>query len=130
MTRIARGGSLFVILLFLLLLAGVRDRLWAHAILLESSPADGALLSEAPSHASLRFSSKLETLLCRVTLISADGHQTVLQVEPSQPDASPGQLHIRLPRLPPGAYILRFTVLATDGHATEGVVRFRIATPR
>jgi methionine-rich copper-binding protein CopC len=102
----------------------------AHAILLESSPADGAVLAEAPPYVSLRYNSRLEKSLSQVVLISEDGRRIHLPNNSPQKDASPGELRIPLPRLPRGAYILRFTVVAADGHTTAGVVRFRIATPR
>ena len=130
MTRRAPRVSLFIILAICLLLPRARDQARAHAILLESSPADGAILAEAPSYISLRYNSRLEKSLSRVTLIFEDGRRVNLPGDSPHQDASPGELRIPLPPLPPGAYILRLTVVAADGHATAGVVRFRIATPR
>ncbi|HKA29726.1 MAG TPA: copper resistance protein CopC [Candidatus Binatia bacterium] len=35
-----------------------------------------------------------------------------------------------MPALPPGFYALQYKVLATDGHVTENVLRFRVEAPR
>ncbi len=40
--------------------------------------------------------------------------------------AAPEVLVVSLPRLKSGAYALRYTVLATDGHTTPGILRFTI----
>jgi methionine-rich copper-binding protein CopC len=129
MTRIAPWSALFIVLAFSLLMSRAPDRAWAHAILLESSPSEGAVLAESPTLIWLRFNSRLENPLCRLTLISEDGRRYDLP-NPQAQEVSPGQLRYRLPHLPAGAYNLRYSVVATDGHTTEGVVHFRIVTPR
>jgi len=45
-------------------------------------------------------------------------------------DATPDRLTIPLKPLDPGVYVLRYRVLAVDGHITEGVLRFTVGAGR
>jgi methionine-rich copper-binding protein CopC len=99
-----------------------------HAIIVDSSPKDGAVLSQAPDRIVLRFNSKVEKSLSRVSLSRGGGQPMPLRVSTAARGtaAAPEVLVVPLPRLKPGTYALRFTVLATDGHTTPGVLRFTI----
>jgi methionine-rich copper-binding protein CopC len=44
--------------------------------------------------------------------------------------ATPDRLVIPLPHLGAGVYVLRYRVLAVDGHITEGVLRFTVNVAR
>jgi copper resistance protein C len=97
----------------------------AHAIILESEPAAGAKLAEPPARIYLRFNSKLEKRLSSVRLMSADGRPVPLPVVAAG-DASPDRIVLSLGKLRPGAYVVRYKVLAVDGHITEGALRFAV----
>jgi methionine-rich copper-binding protein CopC len=73
---------------------------WAHAIVVDSTPREGAVLKQAPD---------------RIQLPPSDFSQN-----------APERLEVLLPPLEPGDYLLRYSVLAADGHATQGVLRFSI----
>lgn len=95
----------------------------AHAIVVASTPADRAVLTRVPPQVELRFNAKLEKKLVHVKLDRADG------ATQSLPDTAPEPARVRvsLPQdLPEGAYTLHYKVLATDGHATQGVLRFTL----
>ena len=98
---------------------------WAHAIILESEPAAGAKLAEPPPRVYLRFNSKLEKQLSSVRLMSADGRPVPLPVVAAG-DGSPDRIVLTLGKLGPGAYVVRYKVLAVDGHITEGALRFSV----
>src|SRR6202035_2242496 len=50
---------------------------------------------------------------------------------PGDDDASPpDRVVIPLSPLAPGVYVLRYRVLAVDGHITEGALRFTVGPPR
>ena len=100
----------------------------AHAIILESEPAAGAKLAEPPARIYLRFNSKLEKRLSSVSLTSADGRPVPLPVVGSVTD-SPDRIVLPLAKLRPGGYVLRYKVLAVDGHITEGALRFSVLEP-
>jgi len=101
----------------------------AHAIVLESEPAAGATLAEPPARIYLRFNSKLEKRLSHVTLTAADGRP---MSPPVKADGSekPDQIVLSLGSLRPGAYVVRYKVLAADGHITEGALRFTVLEPK
>ena len=96
---------------------------WGHGVLIESSPPHGAVLKESPSVVSLRFNAVLEPSITRVTLVDLKEHHQALKMT----DASTVERIVAtVPPLPPGVYLVNYTVLATDGHVTEGSIRFTI----
>lgn len=99
---------------------------WGHGVLIESSPPHGAVLKESPSVVSLRFNAVLEPSITRVTLVDLKEHHQALKMT----DASTVERIVAtVPPLPPGVYLVNYTVLATDGHVTEGSIRFTILAP-
>jgi methionine-rich copper-binding protein CopC len=100
----------------------------AHALLVESSPKQDETLAAPTTQAVLRFNAKIEKAVTRVTLVDGAGKPVTLPARPEDKDGPADRLLVALPaRLPPGRYQLRYTVLASDGHATPGVVRFTVA---
>jgi methionine-rich copper-binding protein CopC len=97
----------------------------AHAIILESEPARDAKLAEPPTRIYLRFNSKIEKRLTRVSLSATDGRAVPLPVVADGSQA-PDRISLLLAPLRPGAYIVRYKVLAADGHITEGALRFSV----
>jgi len=96
---------------------------WGHIVLIESSPSHGAILEESPDVVSLRFNAALEPSITHVTLVDLKKHTQALRVT----DASTVERIVAtVPPLPPGVYLVNYTVLATDGHVTEGSIRFTI----
>ena len=98
---------------------------WAHAIVVDSNPREGAVLKQAPDRIQLRFNVKIEKALTRVTLTKGD-KQAIALPQADFNQGAPERLEVPLPRLEPGNYMLRYSVLAADGHATQGVLRFSI----
>ena len=118
--------------LAVLLLAGVPPltppRAAAHAIVLESVPARDAVLNHAPERVILRFNSKIEKRLSRITLSTAGATPLPVSIATDGPgaEAQPDRLVVPLRPLPPGNYVLRYKVLSADGHITEGALRFTV----
>jgi methionine-rich copper-binding protein CopC len=56
-------------------------------------------------------------------LLYADGWTQLLSTRPGD---APNRLIIELPASAPGAYALRYRVLAADGHYTDNALRFRV----
>jgi hypothetical protein len=100
----------------------------AHAIVLESVPANDAVLAHAPQRVTLRFNSKIEKQLARVTL--SEGRGSAQPVSIASDGREPDRLEIPLPPLSPGRYVIRYKVLSADGHVTEGALRFAVGTPQ
>ena len=104
----------------------------AHAIVLESVPARDAVLDRAPQQVVLRFNSKIEKRLSRVTLTAGRGAAVPMPIatDDQSGDGQPDRLVVPLRPLTPGPYVLRYKVLSADGHITEGVLRFTVGDAR
>ena len=101
----------------------------AHARLVHASPGDGARLSRAPAELSLCFSELLETQFnaVEVGLEPPAGGSAHLTEVPTTVDPRDGTcLTAAPPPLPPGAYLVRWRVVSRDGHATRGLLHFRV----
>ncbi len=99
-----------------------------HALLLESTPADGATLEATPSGLVLRFNSRIEQGLSKATLVAeAGGARSALSVDAGAP---PDRLVCALPAaLAPGHYTIEWQVLSVDGHRVAGKLRFAVGGP-
>jgi methionine-rich copper-binding protein CopC len=98
-----------------LLLAGASPAA-AHAILIRSTPAIGASVAAGTVSLDLHYNSRIDAGRSRLTLIRADRSTTTVPILPTDaPDALRAQV-----ALTPGSYVVRWQVLATDGHITRG----------
>jgi methionine-rich copper-binding protein CopC len=97
----------------------------AHAFVVDSVPRNGAALSAAPRQIELRFNVRVEQALTRAALVSHKGAPVPLTILPASESRSERVL-IAVPSLGAGDYEVRYRVLATDGHATQGVLQFRV----
>jgi len=111
-------------LLALALCIFIAPVVWAHAVLLETSPQDGARLDVAPREAWLRFNEPVNPVAVRV--LDAGGEAVTV------PDAiaSDGEtLRIALPDdLKEGSYIISYRVTSGDGHPVAGSIVFGVGT--
>lgn len=110
------------------LLLSVSSSAPGHAIVLESSPTHDTVLARSPEQVVLRFNSRIEPGLARVTITGGEGQAVPLTIASEAPGSQPApdRLTIPLPPLPPGTYVIRFKVLAADGHVTESALRFTV----
>jgi copper resistance protein C len=98
----------------------------AHAVLTKSSLGGRPVPAGQETAVTLEFNSRLEVGMTKVVLVDAGGKESPLTVAAG---SKPGTLAVTLPPLTPGAYGLRYKVLATDGHVTESILRFKVAAP-
>jgi copper resistance protein C len=94
----------------------------AHAILMESAPAVNATAKGPDVAFDLRFNSRIDHERSRLTLTLPDQSQQVLPISADSPE---DKLDTKA-SLTPGAYTLRWQVLAIDGHITRGDVPFTV----
>ena len=108
------------------LTAGCLCSKWAkaHAILLESQPVARATVPPGPSAIRLRFNSRIDHARSRLALRTGQA-ETALALDP----ASPADVLAASTTLAPGAYVLRWQVLAVDGHITRGDVPLTVRAP-
>ena len=97
----------------------------AHAILLESQPAAGGSIAAGHIDVRLRFNSRIDASRSRLTLTLPDHRKSILPATA----AGAGNLLDATADLAPGAYSLRWQVLAIDGHITRGDVPFSVTEP-
>jgi copper resistance protein C len=97
----------------------------AHAILEDSTPAIGATIKPGRLDLRLRYNSRIDRARSRLTLIRADrSRDTVPIVADGPPDVIAAHLD-----LASGSYVLRWQVLAVDGHITRGDLPFTVTAP-
>jgi methionine-rich copper-binding protein CopC len=97
----------------------------AHAILEASEPSAGATVPAGSITLKLRFNSRIDRERSRLTLTHPDQSKTTLTIDP---DGPPDQLTATA-ALTPGAYVVRWQVLAVDGHITRGDMPFSVTGP-
>lgn len=97
----------------------------AHAILLESSPALKSAVAGPDVPIKLRFNVRIDAVRSRLTLIRPDGSSQTLEINKETPADT---LSAEANGLAPGAYRLRWQVLASDGHITRGEIPFTVAS--
>jgi copper resistance protein C len=97
----------------------------AHAILEESTPSAGASIKAGPVDLRLRYNSRIDQGRSRLTLIRPDHTRDTIAIVPGSP---PDIISAHL-ALTPGAYVVRWQVLAVDGHITRGDVPVTVTAP-
>ena len=97
--------------------------LFAHAILMESTPKANSTVSGPDIDITLRYNVRIDGGRSRVQLIAADGNVTTLTLAKQ---TSPDVLQSKAAGLKAGAYKLKWNVLASDGHMSNGEVPFKV----
>jgi methionine-rich copper-binding protein CopC len=95
----------------------------AHAVLVSSQPAVNSIVSGSEVAVLLKYNSRVDMAHSTLTLLAPDGRVEKVTIV-SEPE--PGVLSAKLTGLAKGAYVLRWQVLATDGHITRGKVPFQV----
>lgn len=118
LSSLARAATLFACLLAFV---GSAE---GHAVMLESDPADGAVVRSAPARLVVRFNEPVSVLATQ--LLDAQGRDL------TPPDAAAvrdRELRIALPpALAEGTYVASFRVMSIDGHPVGGSIVFSVGT--
>lgn len=107
-----------------LLLFAASPAVFAHAILVRSTPANQAIVHSHQVDVVLEYDSRIEVGRCMVRLTDPAGKAFPLQMEPS---TKPSELKAVARNLANGKYQIDWQVLASDGHITRGDVAFTVA---
>ena len=95
----------------------------AHAVLVSSTPQKNAAVSGPDITINLKYNSRVDGARSTLSLLKPDG--TVERIgAPTQ--LAPDVLSATGHGLVKGAYVLRWQVLASDGHITRGEVPFQV----
>ena len=96
---------------------------WAHAILMESSPALHATVTGPDLNFNLRFNVRVDGNRSKLRLFAAGGKLTSLAITRQ---TNPDRLQASIAGVKPGAYKLEWNVLASDGHMSRGEIPFTV----
>ena len=95
----------------------------AHAILEQSQPAASGSVPAGKVALSFSYNSRIDRARSRLTLTRPDHTQMVLRINPTGP---PNVINSDTELTAPGSYVVRWQVLAIDGHITRGDVPFTV----
>jgi methionine-rich copper-binding protein CopC len=95
---------------------------FAHSPLTASQPANGAVISKAPTSLVLTFQGKIR--LTRVTVSHADQPANDLEITGESGFAAEHVLQMK--PMGPGLYVIEWRGLGDDGHAQSGTFNFRV----
>lgn len=109
--------------LLVLALVGMPREVAAHAVLVESAPADGATLATSPGEIRLTFNEPVAPIAIRLL----DGAGT--PVAGIAVEAIDRTVMLRLGgELPTGTYVVSYRVTSQDSHAVAGSILFAVGT--
>jgi copper resistance protein C len=94
----------------------------AHAVLDRAEPRVGSTIQTAPSEVVLFFDLNLEPAFSSIEVSDAKG----TRVDLGKTSVSASTMRVRLKPLTPGSYHVRWRVLSTDTHKTEGSFTFHV----
>ncbi len=96
-----------------------------HAFPDHSDPRVGSVVSGSPSMVRIWFDGDIEPVFSSIMVHTADGRM----VDKGDGHVDPKDstlLEVRVPPLPPGQYVVNWSVVARDGHHTEGQYTFTV----
>ncbi len=112
---------IFLLLLFLMPVAAQ-----GHAYPDHADPKVGSTISMPPAIVRIWFDSELEPLFSSIMVYAAKDNRRVDKGDGHVDSSDSTPLEVSVPALPPGEYIVYWSVVARDGHRTAGNYRFNI----
>lgn len=94
---------------------------FGHAHLEKSVPADGSVVSRAPTQLVLQFSEPAQ-----LTALAIEKEHGAKQKLPPPADKPQAEIVVPLPALAPGRYVVSWRAVAADGHVVPGQVHFTL----
>ena len=119
---IRRAGAVVAVALTLVILGASPAS--AHATLLQSDPAPGAVLTRSPSAITLRFDSQVSAALGAVRVYDRGGGR----VDSGGTDVQGAVVRLRVSGLAKGSYVVTWRVTSADTHPVAGAFTFQIGT--
>jgi methionine-rich copper-binding protein CopC len=99
------------------------DPVWAHAILVRSTPAQDAAVTQAPEKVELWFNEGVGNEYAALAVIDSSGAR-VDGKDAQRGTLDPSYLSVSLPKVAAGTYTVRYRVLSADGHVVSGKYNF------
>ncbi|MDG4795674.1 FixH family protein [Micromonospora sp. WMMD1082] len=97
----------------------------AHAVLLATDPADGAVLASGPAEVTLTFNEVVTVRPGGVRLLDAAGDE----ISSDSRSVDTNVILTVPPNLPGGTYIVAFRVISADSHPVSGGLSFAVGAP-
>ncbi len=97
----------------------------AHAFPASETPPAGATLDSSPPRVAITYDAPIEDLFAKLQVVSDSG----VSVTSGTPSLSDDRrtLSVALKPVAPGDYTVKWSVVAEDGHRTEGAYQFTVA---
>jgi methionine-rich copper-binding protein CopC len=96
----------------------------AHSFPESEAPAAGQTLNEPPTEVRIKYDAPIEKLFAQLAVLDSSG-QNLAQGTPIVSDDG-YILTVKLPRLKPGNYLVKWRVVGIDTHHTEGSFSFSV----
>ena len=117
------GGRIVVVaVLAAALVAALAAPAAAHAELIRSDPAPGAVLQRSPAEIVLTFTESVEAQGGAIRVFDTDGER----VDQGGADASGSTVRMPLPDLGDGSYVVTWRVTSADAHPISGAFTFQV----
>jgi copper transport protein len=97
---------------------------FAHASLLQSDPAPGAVLQQAPKVITLSFSEPVDASFGAVRVYDSDS----ARLDRGGVETSNNVVKLRLPDLDDGSYVVTWRVTSADSHPVSGAFTFQVGS--
>lgn len=99
----------------------------AHAELVETDPAEGAVVETAPSTVTLTFNEPVRLTAQEIAVYDADGEEVASTAGANGQDVTVGLTGAG--DLGDGTYVVSWNVLSSDGHPISGALNFSVGAP-
>jgi copper transport protein len=97
---------------------------WGHAMLVETSPADGARLDESPGVIRLVFNEPVDVPVAAVRVFDATGER--VDGGDAGHGSDPAEVVVTVPGQPDGAYVVTWRATSADGHPVRGAFVYQV----
>ena len=96
---------------------------WAHAVIVAARPAAEQHVPAGKLAIRIEFNSRIDKERSRLQLTAPSGDKADVPIDPA---GEPNVITGTTADLSPGDYVLRWQVLAVDGHITRGDIPFAV----
>ncbi len=111
--------------------AALTGAAFAHVSLKASNIGAAAIIETLPAAFEIEFSQAVGlTSFAIETDAGADAAGAPIALDYAPPKGMHATFAVPLPRLTPGAYVAKWRIMAKDGHAMNGEIRFTLAAPK
>ncbi|MCM3671314.1 copper resistance protein CopC/CopD [Mesobacillus maritimus] len=114
----------WILFIFVFWMCFLPEQVFAHAVLTDASPAADSRLNKSPETVTLTFNEKIKDGLFDVEIINQEREK--VQTKEVGLTAEGRQIHLSLPELSDGAYLLSYQVVSADGHPVKGSYVFLV----